>query len=257
MKAVYGLDLRDIKDLRRVVHETNPTHVIHLAAISNVVHDDVSEIYETNIVGARNLLVSLGELSEKPISVLLMSSANIYGNSAGGKISESTQPNPANDYAVSKIGMEYMSRQFSDQLPIVIARPFNYTGRGQATSFLVPKMVSRFKEKADNIELGNIDVSRDFSDVRNVVTYMQRLIENPATIGGVYNICAGVPYSLKYIFETCKEITGHDMEIRINPAFIRQNEIKEMCGDPKKLRQAVGAVKAHSMRETLQWMLND
>jgi len=150
-----------------------------------------------------------------------------------------------------------MARQFAETLPIIISRPFNYTGRGQAESFLVPKIVKHFRERADHIELGNIDVSRDFSDVRTVVQYMRRLIETPAAANGVYNICSGRPYSLQYVLDACAGITGHNLEVRINPAYVRANEVKTLMGDPTRLHDAVGVQPGYALDETLSWMLAD
>ncbi len=249
------VDLRDLHATQEAVRAISPNRVVHLAAISFVGHENIGEIYDTNIVGTRNLLKALSELKEKPDAVLLTSSANIYGNTDKGVVAEDQIPAPANDYAVSKIAMEYMARQFAEALPIIISRPFNYTGRGQAESFLVPKIVKHFKERADFIELGNIDVSRDFSDVRTVVQYMRRLIETPTAAGGTYNICSGRPYSLEYVLETCARITGHRLEVRINPAFVRANEVKSLTGDPTRLHGAVGVQADYPLEETLTWML--
>jgi nucleoside-diphosphate-sugar epimerase len=255
MTKAFFTDLRDLNQVRETIALANPTHVVHLAAISFVGHGDAREIYETNVVGTRNLLVALAELKYKPEAVLLTSSANVYGNSDKGELTEADEIHPTNDYAVSKIAMEYMARQFFSRLNIIIARPFNYTGRGQSVNFLVPKIVNHFREGADVIELGNIDVARDFSDVRTVTQIFHALLETPVAIGEVYNICSGKPYSLSYIIETCARLTGHNLNIRVNPDFVRANEIKTLIGRPDKLNRDVGEFEACPFEETLKWML--
>ena len=130
--------------------------------------------------------------SSGPGAVLLASSANIYGNAPVEVIDESVAPAPANDYAVSKLAMEYMARLWMDRLPIVITRPFNYTGVGQAPQFLLPKIVGHFQRGERVIELGNIDVERDFSDVRTVASAYAVAPHAPA--GEVFNVCSGVAF---------------------------------------------------------------
>jgi nucleoside-diphosphate-sugar epimerase len=152
--------------------------------------------------------------------------------------------------------MEFMARQFADKLNITIARPFNYTGVGQSADFLIPKIVRHFQEKLPVIELGNTDVSRDFSDVRTVVEYMARLIETPEACGSVFNICSGQAYSLQYILETCEALSGHKLTVEISPKLQRANEIKSLAGNPRHLHQIVGRAEAPDLPETLSWMLN-
>jgi nucleoside-diphosphate-sugar epimerase len=255
MQAALVVDLRDAAAVEEVVAKVQPTHVAHLAAISFVGHGDTREIYETNIVGTRNLLSALAKLDKKPEAVLLTSSANVYGNSDKGFLTETDEIQPANDYAVSKIAMEYMSRQFANALNIVIARPFNYTGRGQSANFLVPKIVNHFRARESIIELGNTDVARDFSDVRMVTQAFRSLLENPAAIGQVYNICSGRPYSLQDILSMCEALSGHRLDVRINPAFVRENEIKMLAGNPEKLHRDIGRFDDYPLEATLKWML--
>jgi len=254
---VYVADLRDGNTMREIVRRIQPTHVVHLAAISFVAHDNLSEIYETNIIGSRNLLQALSELDTAPERVMLTSSANIYGNSEKVILTEHDLPNPANDYAVSKIAMEYMARQYMSRLNITIIRPFNYTGVGQASHFVIPKIVSHFRSGAQVLELGNIDISRDFSDVRTIVSDMRALLGVPTAVGQVYNLCSGKAYSLKYIIEICERLTGHHLEIRVNPAFVRSNEVKTLIGSPAKLQAALGrsADFGYELEDTLAWML--
>ena len=252
-KDMVAVDLDNREELRRVVAEVRPDVVAHLAAISFVAHGDVEAIYRTNVVGTRNLLEALAGLEQRPRAVLLASSANIYGNAPVEVIDESVAPAPANDYAVSKLAMEYMSRLWMDRLPIVITRPFNYTGVGQAPQFLLPKIVGHFQRGERVIELGNIDVERDFSDVRMVTkAYAALLTKAPA--GEVFNVCSGEAHSLKDALAMMAEIAGYEIEVRVNSALVRANDVKRLQGDAGKLRRAIGESGDIPLRETLQWM---
>jgi nucleoside-diphosphate-sugar epimerase len=179
-----------------MVAEVQPDVVVHLAAISFVAHDDVAAIYQVNVMGTRNLLEAVARLARRPRAVLLASSANIYGNAEVPEIDEAVPPAPANDYAVSKLAMEYMARLWMDCLPIVIARPFNYTGVGQDVQFLLPKIVGHFQRGERFIELGNIDIELDFSDVRVVAKVYAALLDK-APAGEIFNVCSGSVHSLR------------------------------------------------------------
>jgi GDP-6-deoxy-D-talose 4-dehydrogenase len=253
---VISCDLTDLPSVEAAVDQAQPNMIVHLAGISFVAHDDVEAIYRTNIVGTRNLLAAASKLKVLPSSVLLASSANIYGNASVEIIEESTPAAPANDYAVSKLAMEYVAKLWADKLPITIVRPFNYTGLGQAGNFLLPKIVDHFKRRAPMIELGNLDVVREFSDVRNVAEYYRRLLQRDLNFisGDTFNICSGVGHSLLEAIEMMKEISGHSPEIRVNPAFVRANEVKKLVGSRAKLERAIGVVNATPLRDTLRWM---
>lgn len=252
---LHVANLCDLPALSAVVQAVQPEKVAHLAAIAFVAHGDVSAIYNTNLVGTRNLLESL-VLSKSPLSaVLLASSANIYGNAVEGTLDESTPAAPANDYAVSKLAMEYAAALYADRLPLIIARPFNYTGVGQSESFLIPKIISHVRRKATVIELGNLDVARDFSDVRNVVRVYHRLLESPVAVSQAFNVCSGRAWSLNEVLAMVREISGHDFEVKVNPAFVRQNEVKTLLGSRRKLNAATGEMPEIELRETLRWML--
>jgi nucleoside-diphosphate-sugar epimerase len=248
-------DLADPDALIRVVDEVQPEIVIHLAGVSFVPHGNVDTIYQTNLVGTRHLLEALSRSAVRPKAVLLASSANVYGNSTEGVMDETTPPAPANDYAVSKLAMEYVARLYADRLPITIVRPFNYTGVGQSTSFLLPKIVDHIRTRAESIELGNLDVARDFSDVRMVVDVYCRLLDQPSAIGGTFNVCSGTAHTLEQVLQLARQISGHQLNVRINPAFVRANEVRKLVGNRSALEQAIGPVKDIPLIDTLRWML--
>lgn len=257
LKAVDGqpVDLLDRAQLQAAVSAAQPDIVVHLAAISFVAHGDAEEIYRVNIVGTRNLLDVLAALPSRPGHVLLASSANVYGNTEG-MLDETSCPAPVNDYAVSKYAMELMARQFSDSLPMTIVRPFNYTGVGQADRFLIPAIVGHFKRREKRLELGNLEVSRDFNDVRNVADAYARLAALPGR-GEVFNLCSGIEHTLMDVVGMMREIAGFSPEIAVNPAFVRANEVRTLVGNPARLYRAVGTTEQRPLLETLRWMYDN
>lgn len=256
LAASHMCDLTDAQRLMSIVTELRPTKVAHLAAIAFVSHGVVEDIYRTNIVGTRNLLEAISVAGEIE-SVLLASSANIYGNRVSGAIAETVIPEPVNDYAVSKIAMEYVARLYREQLPIIIARPFNYTGVGQSINFVIPKIIDHVRRKVDRIELGNLDVERDFSDVRDVVQAYAGLLSEPDAIGEIFNICSGEAHSLRDVITTIKNISGHDFAVAVNPSFVRNNEVKMLWGDRTKISKVLGHDQNYSLYDTLKWMIDE
>ncbi len=248
-----GLDLRDGVRLTAFVTALQPTVVIHLAAIAFVAHGDVSDMYTSNIVGTRNLLAALAACETRPEKVLLASSANVYGNASVPTLDENCPAQPENDYAVSKYAMELMARHWRSELPIVIVRPFNYTGVGQAAVFLLPKLVDHFARRAPRVELGNIDVYRDFNDVRVVAAAYARLLAKGVS-GEVYNVCSGQAYSIKDVLALLAELAGYRIEVDVNPAFVRANEVKKLVGSNRKLAAAIGELDLIPLADTLEWM---
>jgi nucleoside-diphosphate-sugar epimerase len=248
-------NLRDASALESAVADIVPDVVVHLAAIAFVGHGNANAFYETNLMGTRNLLAALVKTGCRPQSVLLASSANIYGNATQGLLDEATPPNPANDYAVSKLAMEYMARLWQDRLPIVMVRPFNYTGVGQSPDFLLPKIISHFQRRAPKMELGNLDVWRDFSDVRAVAKAYRRLLETKAS-GQTVNICSGRVFSLRQILSMVERIAGYHIPMESNPALVRSDEVYRLGGNPQRLKNLIGDWQNPPLEETLAWMLN-
>lgn len=252
---VYISDLLSKESLNIAVAQVEPDVVVHLAAIAFVAHGNVEEIYRTNVVGTRNLLEVLTVVVPSCSQVLIASSANVYGNTALESISEDVLLSPPNDYAISKLAMEHVAQLFYDRLPIVLVRPFNYTGVGQSVSFLIPKIVHHIQQRAPVIELGNLEVARDFSDVRVVVQYYQRLLECSQAAGRVFNVCSSTTYTLNQVLNMLRALSHHSFEVRVNPSFVRANEVRLLRGNRERLLATAGQVPDIPLIDTLGWML--
>lgn len=256
--ATLTADLTDVSVLGREVAGLQPDAVVHLAAISFVAHADQSALYAVNVVGTTNMLCALAALPKPPSKILLASSANVYGNCTVSPISEAQAVAPVNHYATSKLAMEQMARTYMDRLPIVITRPFNYTGPGQALQFVIPKLVDHFARRQPSVELGNIDVKREFNDVRMVCESYLALLDY-GIAGETYNVCSGQPHTLQEVITILTELSRHHLETHVNPAFVRANEVRRLYGDGTKLKQLCDAngiiLKQPTLREILQWML--
>jgi nucleoside-diphosphate-sugar epimerase len=250
---IFEVDLCDRHAVTAMVDRVQPDVVVHLAGIAFVAHLDPDLMYRVNVVGCRNLLEALAGARHHSSAVLLASSANIYGNADVALIDEHVAPAPANDYAVSKLAMEYMAHLWMGQLPIIVARPFNYTGRGQDEKFLLPKIVAHFRRRERKIALGNLAVARDFSDVRMVARAYRRLLAaGPA--GQAFNICSGQSHSIAEVIDTMADMAGYRIDVEVAPACVRANEVLTLAGDNAKLTSVVGDIEPIPLADTLLWM---
>ncbi len=254
-KKHLSCNIADKDEVTATLNTIKPDYIIHLAGISFVQHSDVRQIYDINFFGTLNILKVLLDIGLKPKKIILASSANVYGNPSIGIIDETVCPAPVNHYAISKLAMEFKAKTYFDRLNILITRPFNYTGIGQGGQFLIPKIVKHFKERKQEIELGNLDVVRDFSDVRFVAAVYKKLMECN-TSSEIVNICSGRGVSLKDILQKMSSIARHELRTKINPDFVRKNEVKSLIGSNIKLVSIIGELEPYPLEETLKWMFH-
>ncbi|MFA5960917.1 MAG: GDP-mannose 4,6-dehydratase [Tatlockia sp.] len=247
-------DLLDYEGVKSEVLDVKPDAFLHLAAVTFVAHANALDFYRVNLLGTYHLLEILHQYCPNIQSVMLVSSANVYGNGDETILSEEATPNPTNDYAVSKLAMEHMAKLWIDRLPLFIVRPFNYTGVGQRENFLIPKIVSHFKKRASTIELGNLDVWREFGDVRMVAEIYGKLLAL-APVGKTLNVCTGEAHSLREVIAMASELTCHPLHIEVNKAFVREGEVRVLKGDNSQLKALVPTWTPKPFKETLAWML--
>lgn len=254
---LHVADLRSPPQVAQAVRAAAPQRVVHLAGIAFVPNRDMEAMYGVNLLGTRHLLEALCGLGSAPQRVLLASSANVYGNAAVEAVGESAPTAPTNDYAVSKLAMEFLCGLYASRLSMTICRPFNYTGVGQSESFLLPKIVGHVRRGAASIELGNLDVARDFSDVRNVCDLYSRLLIEPTAAGRTVNICSGFAHTLREVLDMVERLSGRRLEVRTNPDLVRANEVKRLRGDRSLLDSLLPTLpEPIALSDTLRWMID-
>lgn len=252
--ATLAIDINDTEAVIQRLMEVQPTHIIHLAAHSHVVGDPLS-FFHVNLLGTESLMDAINSSRIQPAKVLIASSANVYGNADHNPITENEPLRPMNHYALSKVAMEYLVHKWFDRFPIVITRPFNYTGLGQSQTFLIPKIVAAFRQRDELIRLGNTGVARDFSDVTFVCEAYARLLQSSAS-STIVNICSGHSTTLGEIFELLVEITGHRPRLQIDPTLVRQDEVMDLRGDVTHLQSLIGIITPVPVRDILERMLS-
>lgn len=247
-------DLCDFGATAQALSESRPSAVIHLAGIAAPSHGNIGDIYAANVTGTANLFAALELAKIKPRIVIVASSAQVYAvPDSEVAITEERALAPKTHYAVSKRATEEIAAIYSRQFPIIVTRPFNYTGPGQTTSFLVPKIVQHYAEQRREIRLGNLDLYRDFSDIRRVVEAYSRLLFSP--IGPTtLNICSGRAIHLADILTMMDEISGYPMRVVTDPSLVRTNETRSIVGSTSRLEAAIGPLPNPEFRETLTQM---
>jgi nucleoside-diphosphate-sugar epimerase len=248
-------DLRSPTAVLDFVQANRPNYAIHLAGITFVPHGSPVEIYEVNTIGTTNLLDALAQAKLDMAKIILASSSQVYGAVSRDGIDESCSCHPVNHYACSKLAMEHMAATYRGRLPIVITRPFNYTGPGQSERFLVPKIVGHYARRASTIELGNLEIVRDFSDVRAVVDAYCRLLDAPV-VGQTLNICSGVGRPLRWLVDECARLSGHELKLVVRADLVRSGDSERLIGSNARLVAAIGALRYGDFGATLQAMLN-
>lgn len=246
-------DLTDKSSTNHLLATTKPVGIVHLAGMSFVADGDESAFYQVNTVGTTNLLQAVDKAGLNPEKIIIASSANVYGTPDVNVVCETTPLNPISHYAASKLAMESMVKTWYQRFPIAIVRPFNYTGVGQNKKFLVPKIVNHYCQKKTTIELGNLEVSRDFSDVRDIATAYLHLFKSSVHSDEI-NFCSGNTISLTTIIELMDMIADYKIEVTVNPTFIRKNEIKHLCGKSTKMQQLISFIPSIPFVQTLQAM---
>lgn len=260
------LELLDPLSLTEALQKDCPDAVIHLAGQTFVpeAFRAPQRTLEINLLGTLNLLRALKQFSFSG-SFLYVSSGDVYGQVAEADlpIHEALLPRPRNPYAVSKVAAELLCLQWSYLEPwrIMVARPFNHIGAGQRSDFVIPavaRQLARIRRgmQAPRIEVGDIDVTRDFLDVRDVLSAYFYLLEKGQN-GEIYNVCSGVEYRIRDLIEQMAELANLDVQLLQDQARMRPSEQRRVAGSSWKLQQQTGWTPGISITESLKSVLSD
>lgn len=258
----YQVDLRDRETLHSVIREYRPDEIYHLAGVTavNTSRDDPRQTFEVNVVGACNLFDGAISLASPP-RILNISTSQVYAPSKAS-LTEDSPMGPDNPYAMSKAMVEFVAQQYNSPAAvngIITARAFNHTGPGQSTNFVLSSIARQFAEiqngsPTSTISIGNTEVRRDFTDVRDVVRAYQ-LLMSTGRVGETYNVCSGSAVALTEIIELFRAVSGIKPALRIDSSRARSHEVQQVCGDPRKIFSATEWRPQISLAETAKDLL--
>ena len=258
----YEVDIRDRDAVRSVVQEVKPDHIYHLAGISSV-DDSWSSprlTYEVNVFGAYNLFDAAMSLPRPP-RILNISTSQVYAP-CSSPLSEDSRIQPNNPYAASKAMAELLVVEYQKYTEggIITTRSFNHTGPGQPPNFVLPSIAKQFVEielglRPPRLNVGNVEVKRDFTDIRDVIRAYCMLLEKGKP-GEVYNVCSGSAVRLADIIRMFESAAGRKVTIATEEARVRSNDVPLICGDPKKIRETTGWHPQISLPKTIADLLD-
>ena len=254
-------DIRNADDIRAVVREASPHQIYHLAGISSV-PDSWKEprlTFDVNVIGSYNVFDAAMRLPSPP-RILNVSTSQVYAPSDAALL-ETTPMGPDNPYAASKAMAELLAVQYR-KFPkggIITARAFNHTGPGQSTTFALPSFARQLAEmeaglRPPLLKVGNINVKRDFTDVRDVVVAYYELLEKGA-VGEVYNVCSGRTVLLADLVKELQKNCSVAIRMEIDPARVRPGDVPQIVGDTGKLHQTTGWLPKIPLEKTLKDLL--
>jgi GDP-4-dehydro-6-deoxy-D-mannose reductase len=241
---------------------TDVTGVVHLAGLAAVgpSFDDPMLYMNVNVGIEVNLFETALKQNVKP-RFLIISSGTLYDAKATLPLSEASPVDPNSPYAVSKIGQEQMALYYATRgFECMIARPFNHIGPGQGPGFIVPDIAEQIikveKGESSEVMVGNLDATRDYTDVRDIVRAYRLLLEKGKT-GEVYNICSGTPLSGHQILEGLLSASGTEVKVGQDPEKMRPSDTPEIYGNHDKLTADTGWQPELAIDQTLKDVIAD
>ena len=268
IEPVEGVEIRDLDVMKPsdldCLSEVQPDCVIHLAGISSVKFSwqNPDLTMDVNIKGVSHLLESIRKMQEKP-RVLLIGSSEIYGLSQKrGVLLEDMPAEPANYYAISKYAQEKMGFMLGNAygIQVISTRSFNHIGPGQNDTFVVPSFCRQIAEieaglRNPVILVGNLNVSRDFTDVRDIVRAYRFLTEEGKP-GTLYNVGSGKAVHLDDLLKKLISMSTRQISVRVDPSRFRPADMPYVQAGIDRLQRDTGWAPVHELEDTLRETLD-
>ena len=268
------LDIADAAAVRALVEEVAPDAIVHLAgmAFAGDARRDPTEAFRVNVGGTAAVLEAAGRAGRRPRAVLVTGSSEAYGRPRPEDLPlrEDAPLAPSSPYGLSKLAQEAVALEIAaaHDLAVVVTRSFNHIGPGQRADFVVPALTRRILDvrrgSATSVRIGNADVLRDFTDVRDVVRAYRLLLEAAAvaarpTTGGdvaagrrtVVNVASGRPVSIRAIAEELMRLCACEADLVVDPVLVRPDDPPVVAGDATRLTELTGWVPEIPLERTL------
>lgn len=272
---LYECNLMNRSTVFKVLNEVKPDVIFHLAAHSFVPFSwkEPQEALQNNIISELNIFETVRDLKLDPI-IQIAGSSEEYGLVKPGEcpIKETNPLRPMSPYAVSKIGQEYLAKQYHQSygLKTIITRAFNHEGPRRGQDFVTSNFAKQIAEiekknsfiskscsEEEEIKVGNLEAIRDFTDVRDMVrAYYLAVTSDKIKYGEEYNVCSGVGITIKEMLNILLTLTGEDIILIQDKDRMRPSDVQILIGDYSKFKAVTNWKPKISLRKTLQDTLN-
>ncbi|MEJ9230877.1 GDP-mannose 4,6-dehydratase [Peribacillus butanolivorans] len=266
-KHIYQLNLLSETESLKLIDNIKPTHIFHLAGLSNVKEswDDKVDFIEGNVIGTIHLLEAVRKVNDQ-IKVITVGSSEEYGILPEGveKVREETPLQPINPYGISKSAISMLVKLYDKSygLNVTHARPFNHIGPGQRLGFVTTDfahqiaLINKGLVKDCKINIGNLQIERDFTDVRDMVEAYYE-IGRFGRAGEVYNVCSGRGVYIQDLLQILLSFSDKKIELVVDPNRMRVADIPRLVGDPGKMLDATGWKPKRKLEDTLRDIYNE
>jgi GDP-4-dehydro-6-deoxy-D-mannose reductase len=260
----WTADVCDAGALAAMLREAAPTAIVHLAAQSSagVSFDQPLETYRINALGTYALLEAV-RAAAPAVRVLVVGTGEVYGpQPAGSRIGEDTPIRPVSPYALSKAAADAIAEHAGSRgLDVVRTRSFAHIGPGQTDRFVLPSIARQIAEgeKAQEeavVRVGNLEVTRDMTDVRDVADAYLALLERGRS-GAVYNVCRGAGVRLVDLARSLGDLARIPVRFEVDATRLRAADVPYLVGDPAAILRDTGWKAARPLERALEDVLEE